>query len=409
MSFRSSRYCERYEYHSVQLQNNKTKPANNQFQKKSGHRFYIDNTSESDPFDWYNSYLEIDIKITQMDNTGYDNATANQQVATVNGGFSMINQLKVDFNGTTVVDSPQINHAINVKNLTEFSKSYSDRVGSSMFHYPDTSKGTAVLANYVAIGNGGGTQANAVPGENADYNEGFAKRKTLLTAGAVNNIILPLDRFSFFDSFRTEIAPNGKISLDVILENDANVLFGVAAGVAGRYVITKMVLWVPKMIFNPEGAKKFLSDYLKPHSSSYLKERIETSPTLQSRQGTFKLTSSITRPRHVFIWVLNNAKLNDQRQNMFTFNTYKIAGNDRTIVDCQLELSNGIFYPQERLRPTSELTKTQKTETCLSVSVNVIYWFDCHRYCCWKCYSKSYCYRLSDRIGCSDSGLYDKK
>lgn len=130
MSFRTSKFCERYEYHSVQLQNAIVEPANDAYQKKSGYRFYVDNTSESVPFDWYNAYLEIDFKITKMDNVGY---TALQPAATVNGGFSMINQLKVDFSGVTVLDSPQINQAVNIKNLTEYSKSYSDRIGPSTF------------------------------------------------------------------------------------------------------------------------------------------------------------------------------------------------------------------------------------------------------------------------------------
>ena len=64
-----------------------------------------------------------------MDNTGYG---ANDQVATVNSGFSLINQLKVDFNGVNVLDTPGVNHAINVKNLTELSSSYTETVGPSI-------------------------------------------------------------------------------------------------------------------------------------------------------------------------------------------------------------------------------------------------------------------------------------
>ena len=69
-----------------------------------------------------------------MNNTNYD---ADHAVATINGGFSLINQLKVDFNGVNVIENPGINHAINVKN-TEFSMDYGNRVGPTIFHYPDT-------------------------------------------------------------------------------------------------------------------------------------------------------------------------------------------------------------------------------------------------------------------------------
>lgn len=61
----------------------------------------------------------------------------------------------------------------------------------------------------------------------------------------------------------------------------------IAGGVPGRYLVTRFVLWVPKM---------FLQNYLKPHTWFYLKERVEISPTTEQRAGTFKLTSSMRKP-----------------------------------------------------------------------------------------------------------------
>ena len=84
---------------SCDLRNPITQPANNQFQKKSAYRFVIDTSNEAHPIDWYNACFEIDFKITKMDNINYG---ANDGVATINGGFSLINQLKVDFNGIKV-------------------------------------------------------------------------------------------------------------------------------------------------------------------------------------------------------------------------------------------------------------------------------------------------------------------
>ena len=298
MTFRSSKHCKRYEYVSFDLQNPITLPANNQLQKKSGYRFVVDSSSETHPFDWYNPYLSADWKITKMDNTGYG---ANDRVATVNSGYSRVNQLKVDFNGVNVLDTPGVNHGVNVKNLTELSSSYTETVGPSMFNYPDTAVG-AVTQKYTTLQLDGNAQ-NIAPTDLATYNEGFAKRKVLLTAAAENNIILPLNRYGFFNSFETEIAPNGKVTIDVTLESDNNVIFR-AGSDPGRFIITRLVLWVPKMIFNAEGEQIFLQTYLKPHTWSYLKERIEISPSTTARQGTFRITSSIRKPRHVFVWAL---------------------------------------------------------------------------------------------------------
>ena len=145
MTFRSSRYCKRYEYTSVELQNPIQMPANGQAQKKSGYRFVLDSTSESNPFDLYNSYLSVDFKITKMDNTGY---AVDDQVSTINGGHSLINQLKVEINGLNVLDTPGVNYAVNIKNLTELSASYTKDFGPSMFNYPDTGTGGANSLKY---------------------------------------------------------------------------------------------------------------------------------------------------------------------------------------------------------------------------------------------------------------------
>ncbi|KAL9987251.1 hypothetical protein ACROYT_G001527 [Oculina patagonica] len=359
----SSKYCKRYECVSFELQNPITLPANNQSQKKSGYRFVIDSSSETHPFDLYNSYLSVDFKITKMDNTGYAVA---DRVAIVNSGYSLINQLKVELSGVNALDAPGVNHTINVKNLTELSSSYTETVGPSMFNYPDTAVG-AVIQKYTmrAVQHGANNAGNAyevrnfVDGDNVNYNEGFAKRKALLTQAVENNIILPLNRYGFFNSFETEIAPNGKVTIDVNLETDNNVIFR-AGGDPGRFIVTRLVLWVPKMIFNAEGEQIFLQTYLKPHTWSYLKERIETSSSTRQRQGTFRITSSIRKPRHVFIWALNDAKMNDQTQNPFLFNTYNIA-NNRTFSNARLELSNGIFYPNEELKPDTEIVQAYRT------------------------------------------------
>ena len=359
MAFRSSENCERYEYVSRNLETPITLPANNNNQIKNNYKFTHDGTNDGgSPVDWYNAYFSINLKITEMDNTGY---AAGDQAAIVNGGFSIIDSMKVYFDGVKVVDSDNTNHALNVKNLTEFSKTYSDEMGPSIFHYPDTAVGAdAVKYSTLALtGNAQNvTQADLI---NATYNEGFAKRKTLLSAAAENNIILPLNRFGFFQSFMNQIAPNGKVTFEIKLESDDNVIFRDNAAGAGRYVITKFVLKVPKMQLTPIGQKLFAETYLKPHTWTYLKENIMTAPFTQ-KNNTFTITSSIRKPRHVFIWALNPAKLGDQEQNMLLFNTYNIA-NARTITSARLEVGSGVHYPDEAIDPTANITEVYRELT----------------------------------------------
>ena len=353
MSLRSSKNCKRYEYVSVDLENPIKLPANNNNQVKTNYKFTVDSTHDSNPLDWYNAYFELDLKITEMDNTGYG---AGDNASIINGGFGIIEYIKVDFDGTKVLDLHNVNHALNVKNLTDFSKVYSDEVGPSMLHYPDTAVG-AVSQEYTTLALTGNAQ-NIAPTRSTTYNDGFTKRKTLLSAPASNNIILPLNRFGFFHSFKNEMCPNGKVNFVIELESDANVIFRDNAAGAGRYIITKFVLQVPKMTLTPSAQNLFAGKYLKPHTWTYLKERIEAAPFTQ-RSGKFRITNSIRKPRHVFIWVLNTAKMNDQEQNMFVFNTYNIA-NARTITSARLELSNGVFYPETSVNPTTEIANVYR-------------------------------------------------
>ena len=140
-----------------------------------------------------------------------------------------------------------------------------------------------------------------------------------LIANATNNLITPLNNYSFFESFQSEIASNGNVSIDIDLESDYHSIFRPAGAAEGRYVISRFVLWVPRMIFNYKGENLFLEKYLKTHTWPYLKERIEIAVTWQ-QNVTFKITSSVMKTKTRF----------------------------RTISMAQLQLIDGIYYPQER-------------------------------------------------------------
>ena len=69
----------------------------------SGYQFVVDSSDESHLFNWCNANFELDFHIKKTaDNTRY---AAENAVAVVNGAFSLINQLKVDFNGMNVWDT----------------------------------------------------------------------------------------------------------------------------------------------------------------------------------------------------------------------------------------------------------------------------------------------------------------
>lgn len=92
-----------------------------------------------------------------------------------------------------------MNHAINVKNLLEFSKDYSDKVEPTMLHHVDASTNAELHKYANAATPAQGNDIRAV--DNVNYNEGFAKRQKILqpsTAAALVNFIIALNRFGFF-------------------------------------------------------------------------------------------------------------------------------------------------------------------------------------------------------------------
>ena len=57
------------------------------------------------------------------------------------------------------------------------------------------------------------------------------------------------------------------------IESDGNLIW--QAGANCRVVITRMQLYVPRITFNSEGQSSYMSQYLKNHKWTYLRENIE--------------------------------------------------------------------------------------------------------------------------------------
>ena len=64
-----------------------------------------------------------------------------------------------------------------------------------------------------------------------------------------------------------------------------------------------------------------MENYLKPYKWTYLKEAVFTSNVSTQNSGHFRITNGIRKPRHVFVFFINNANINDQRYNPFLYNT----------------------------------------------------------------------------------------
>ena len=338
-NFRRPEFIERYEYNYYDLETPLNAiVANNASQTKNNYRFTVDNSSEANSIDWYNAYLEIDFKLVELaDSTaGIGAGTGNVNLlCTTTNGQTFIKEIQVECNGITVYNNTRANESSNVLSVLKCTKSYADTVGKDQFFYLDSSTGTAEARPAQAL-----------------YNEGFAKRKILTDAGATNNISIPLNLYSYFAAFKNNLHPNLKTNILLTLENDNNIIFKNANAADSKVILTKLRLWVPKIIFNGVGLKAYLEDYLKPKKWIYLKEHQEIKQS-GATNDSFRISTGIRRPRHVFIWAVPTLAYNNQGTNIFTFGISNIGGN-RAYARAQLEMNNSMFYPQLEFSSTEE-------------------------------------------------------
>ena len=266
----------------------------------------------------------------------------------VNSAHSLIKKLLVKMNGIDVYTCSEANHATNIKNLLEYSQGYAKSQGTNEFFYIDNTRNAEESElDYTGAGHARRTDG---------YNKGFAIRKALLGTSATVNVEIPLNRYGFFESLYLQLLPTSKIELELNIETDAGLAW--QAGADCRVVLTKFQLIVPRIVFNAEGKKLYMSNYPdieKPTKWTYLRELITESDSLQQRTGSITLQSGINKPRHVFVFIINAANVNTQTANKFLYNTFAVT--NQKLTSCHLEVGTGREYPQLAYKPSTEPTR----------------------------------------------------
>ena len=338
-SYRNPKYVERYEDVIFELETPlNSVVANNRSQKKDGYRFVVDNSGEVTPFDWYNARIGISFKVNKLaDGT---NIAGNDQNGIVNSIHSFIRNFDVKLNGKKVYDCNDANHCVNIKSLLEYSPGYAQSTATNEFFHLDTSRAAEECV------------------AEATYNKGFAERKLLLGTSSTVTRELPLNRYSFFEALERNLLPSGRLELNIEFESDANLIW--QAGANCRVILTKLQLIVPRITFNSEGQSMYMDKFLKPYKWSYLRENIERSNSTTQRAGHFKISSGISKPRHVFVFIINDAAINSQTSNPFLYNTFSVSTDPRTLQNCHLEVGNGNEYPEIHYTPATDLSRVYR-------------------------------------------------
>ena len=324
MAFRASEFLERSEFVRYQLDDVIRLPGNGQHQQKTRYKFTINDRSSH--YDWYNAYFEVQFQLQKIaDGAAYGNG---DRITVINGAHSLINHLMIKSAGKIIYDTNNLHKVTFVKNLLEYSDDYSRSVAKNSLWYLDTTN-TTVLAD----------------------NSGFEARQTLSRGRKNVNVIIPLNRYSFFKELEPRMLVPMQLELNIELQNDNELIYMNDGVDAGRVVVNKFLLWVPRLTPKSSLSTKFVESFMKVQTWNYKRELYQSSASPTNSSGFFQISSSIDNVTDIFIY-LQQDKTNNVLQNPYIFDTFKldsadnVAANHRYLTTCRLEYGNGVFYPE---------------------------------------------------------------
>ena len=287
MAFRSNEYLQRNELVRFQLDDVIRAPANGQHQQKGNYKFTINDRSAF--YDWFNGYLEVQFQLQKTaDGAGY---AAADRITVLNGSHSLIKHLTIRSAGKIIYDTDNLHKVCFVKNLLEYSDDFSRSVAKNSFWYLDTDTTTA------------------------NTNAGFEARRLQTQAvqnngngGAKNiNVIIPLNRFSFFEKLEDKMLVPMQLQFEIALNDDGELIHMANGTDAGRVVVNRFLLWVPRLTPKDSLADKFVSSFMKETQWKYLREMYQQSApaslSLQSAPASlsFLVTSILQCRKNVIL------------------------------------------------------------------------------------------------------------
>ena len=93
------------------------------------------------------------------------------------------------------------------------------------------------------------------------------------------------------------------------IQEDASV-----AANKGRVIITKFLLWVPKLKLTGQGKKNYYSKIINPEKWTFYKISYAVQVNTTEIEGIFNIKNSISKPRYVILWALRSVKFTGAKQ-----------------------------------------------------------------------------------------------
>ena len=224
MAFRSSEYLQRNELVRYQLGDVIRLPGNNQHQFKNGYKFTINDRSSF--YDWYNGVFEVQFQVQKLaDGDGY---AAADRITVINNAHSLIKHLMIKSAGKIAYDTDNLHNVTFAKNLLEYSDDYSRSVAKNRLWYLDTDT----------------TTGNTNTGFESRLLLTKAARDYALNAGGKDvNIIIPLNRYSFFEGLEDKMLVPMQLQFNIEINNDDELIHKANAVDPARVVINRFIFY----------------------------------------------------------------------------------------------------------------------------------------------------------------------
>ena len=121
--------------------------------------------------------------------------------------------------------------------------------------------------------------------------------------------------------------PPSQIQISATLTDDSVLIYKTAANASdktagsenGRVVVSKFILWIPRMIFNSAGLHYIMKNYMIPTSWTYLREMVQTLNSIKHVDNNFRISPSILNPKYLFVFFQRSNKTNSQDENPYLF------------------------------------------------------------------------------------------
>ena len=220
--------------------------------------------------------------MNKLDGTGgYAAAIHDDNRATViNGAHSLI-KMTIKSAGKIVYDTSNLHKVIFVKNLLQYSDDFSRSVAKNSFWYLDS-------IDYTVITDGNGDEL------------GYKTRRRLTAADSDVNVIIPLNRYGFFEELNDRLLVTMQLQFEINLQNDREFIHKLAGADDGRVVINRFYLWVPKMVPTDSMYDEFRKSFLTEKYWTYKRELYQVSGERQS-SGYFQISASIDNVESVYV------------------------------------------------------------------------------------------------------------